>query len=39
MTIKIARMQNGEDVVANVKEVRANETDTQALAYLSLIHI
>ena len=33
MTIKIARMQNGEDVVANVKEVRANETDTQALAY------
>ena len=26
-------MQNGEDVVANVKEVRANETDTQALAY------
>ena len=33
MTIKIARMQNGEDVIANVKEVRANETDTQALAY------
>ena len=31
--IKIARMQNGEDVVADVKEIRANETDTQALAY------
>ena len=31
--IKIARMQNGEDVVADVKEIRANESDTRALAY------
>ena len=31
--IKIARMQSGEDVVADVKEIRANESDTRALAY------
>jgi hypothetical protein len=31
--IKIARMQSGEDVIADVKEIRANPEATQALGY------
>lgn len=33
MTVKIARMQSGEDVIANVKEIRTSPEATSALAY------
>ena len=32
MTVKIARMQNGEDVVADIKEIRPEEGKS-AIAY------
>jgi hypothetical protein len=31
--IKIARLQSGEDVIADVKEIRENPQSTQALGY------
>ena len=33
MTVKIARMQSGEDVIADIKEARESPTATKALAY------
>ena len=33
MSVKIARMQSGEDVIADVKEVRASDDHTLPLAY------
>ena len=33
MSVKIARMRSGEDVIADVKEVRASEDHTLPLAY------
>ena len=33
MTVKIARMQSGEDVIADIKEVRESPEATKALAY------
>ena len=33
MAIKIARMQSGEDVIADIKEIRESPTSTKALAY------
>ena len=33
MTVKIARMQSGEDVIADIKEVRASEESVAPLAY------
>ena len=33
MTVKIARMQSGEDVIADIKEVRESAQATKALAY------
>lgn len=31
--LRIARMQNGEDVIADIKEVRQSEESTEAIAY------
>lgn len=33
MSVKIARMQSGEDVIADIKEVRADATTAVPLAY------
>ena len=33
MAIKIARMQSGEDVIADIKEIRESSESTKALAY------
>ena len=33
MAIKIARMQSGEDVIADIKEIRESPESTKALAY------
>lgn len=33
MSVKVARLQSGEDVIANVKEIREGPEATQALAY------
>ena len=33
MAIKIARMQSGEDVIADIKEIRESAESTKALAY------
>ena len=33
MTVKIARMQSGEDVIADIKEIRESPDATAALAY------
>lgn len=33
MTVKVARMQSGEDVIADVKEIRESPESTAALAY------
>ena len=32
MAIKIARMQSGEDVIADIKEIRESPESTKALA-------
>lgn len=33
MSVKVARMQNGEDVIADIKEVRAQADAPQPIAY------
>ena len=33
MSVKIARMQNGEDVIADIKEIRPDATGKTAIAY------
>ena len=33
MAVKVARMQSGEDVIADIKEIRESPQSTKALAY------